>query len=61
MVAPHQANLDTPPTLVVVPWPDPVVEAHGHRPGSPYIHATRSKWIFELSECCVPTGGGDGD
>jgi hypothetical protein len=22
-----------------VPWPDPIVEAHGHRPGSPYVEA----------------------
>jgi hypothetical protein len=34
----RQINLDTPATLTVVAWPDPVVEAHGHKPGSPYIH-----------------------
>ena len=28
-----------PPTLNVVPWPDPNIDTHGHRPGSPYIEA----------------------
>jgi hypothetical protein len=46
-----------PPTLNVVPWPNPMVDAHGHRPGSPYVEATRSKQIFELSECSSPVGG----
>ncbi len=27
----------TPPRLTVVSWPDPVVEARGHKPGSPYV------------------------
>jgi hypothetical protein len=36
----RQINLDTPATLIVVSWPDPFVEAHGHRPGSPYVHGT---------------------
>ena len=33
-------NLETPIVLKVVPWPDPVVEAYGHKPGSPYVEAT---------------------
>jgi hypothetical protein len=33
-------NIETPALLTVVPWPDPVIEAHGHKPGSPYIEAT---------------------
>lgn len=33
-------HLATPPRLAVTAWPDPVVETRGHRPGSPYIHAT---------------------
>jgi hypothetical protein len=33
-------NLETPTLLTIVPWPDPVVEAHGHKPGSPYVEAT---------------------
>jgi hypothetical protein len=32
-----QTNQPTPPRLTVVAWPDPVIEAHGHRPGSPYV------------------------
>jgi hypothetical protein len=28
-----------PPTLNVVAWPDTNIDAHGHRPGSPYIEA----------------------
>ncbi len=39
MTAPRHPALDTPSTLTVVPWPDPIVEAHGHRPGSPYVEA----------------------
>lgn len=31
--------METPPTLNVVPWPDPVTEAHGHKPGSAYVEA----------------------
>lgn len=40
MQTPRQINLETPAVLTVVPWPDPVIEAHGHKPGSPYIEAT---------------------
>ena len=36
----RQINQETPATLTVVAWPDPFVEAHGHRPGTPYIHGT---------------------
>jgi hypothetical protein len=32
-----QTLLETPPTLTLVPLPDPVVERLGHRPGSPYV------------------------
>lgn len=39
MPAPHQVLVETPALITVVAWPDPVVEAHGHRPGSPYLHA----------------------
>jgi hypothetical protein len=53
----QQFPTGTPPTLKVVPWPDPNIDTHGHRPGSPYIEATRSKRIFELSEYCI--AGGD--
>ena len=28
-----------PPTLNITPWPDPNIDTHGHRPGSPYIEA----------------------
>jgi hypothetical protein len=49
-----------PPTLNVVAWPDTNIDAHGHRPGSPYIEATRSKWIFELSEYWLLGGGSGG-
>ena len=35
----------SPRTLNVVPWPDPVVESHGHRPGSPYVEAV---WLGVL-------------
>jgi len=34
-----QANQPTPPRLTVIAWPEPVVEAHGHRPGSAYVEA----------------------
>jgi hypothetical protein len=30
-------SLETPGRLIVVPWPDPVADAGGHKPGSPYI------------------------
>ena len=36
----RQVNQETPATLTVVPWPDPFVEAQGHKPGSPYVHGT---------------------
>jgi hypothetical protein len=39
VTAARHPHLDTPSTLTVVPWPDPIVEAHGHRPGSPYVEA----------------------
>ncbi len=32
-----QVNQPTPPRLTVVAWPDTVIEAHGHQPGSPYV------------------------
>jgi hypothetical protein len=32
-----QAPTETPPTLTLVRFPDPVVESFGHRPGSPYV------------------------
>ena len=40
-----QANRPTPPRLTVVARPDPVTEAHGHRPGSAYIEAV---WLGVL-------------
>lgn len=57
---PTQTNIETPARLAVVAWPDPVTETHGHKPGSPYIEATRSKWIFELSEYWLLGGGSGG-
>jgi hypothetical protein len=51
-----QTLIETPPALTIVPFPDPVVERLGHRPGSPYIELTRSKRIFELSECSLSGG-----
>ena len=30
-------DLDTQATIVVLPWPDPLVEAVGHDPRSPYV------------------------
>jgi hypothetical protein len=47
----------TPTSLTVVAWPDRIAEARGHKPGSPYVETTRSKQIFELSECSSPVGG----
>ena len=35
LVAP--LDLDTQATIVVLPWPDPLVEAVGHDPRSPYV------------------------
>lgn len=35
----HPFPTGSPPTLKVVPWPDPTLDAHGHRPGSPYVLA----------------------
>ncbi|HLN06487.1 MAG TPA: hypothetical protein VK217_09425 [Acidimicrobiales bacterium] len=32
-----QTPTETPPVLMLVPFPDPVVERFGHRPGSPYV------------------------
>ena len=40
-----QVNRATPPRLAVVAWPDPVIEAHGHRPGSPYVETV---WLGVL-------------
>lgn len=42
---PHRRHTPkpTPLRLIFTPWADPVVEAFGHRPGSAYIEATRSK------------------
>ena len=56
----HPFPTGSPPTLNLVPWPDAALDAHGHRPGSPYVLATGSKWIFELPECCLQKGGGIG-
>lgn len=36
----RQITVETPARLTVVPWPDPILEAHGHKPGSPYVHGT---------------------
>lgn len=41
----NQVQQATPPQLTVVSWPDTVVEACGHRPGSPYIEAV---WLGVL-------------
>jgi hypothetical protein len=41
-------------------WEDPVVEQLGFPVNSLYTEATRSKWIFELSECSMPVGVSDG-
>jgi hypothetical protein len=35
----QQFPTGSPPTLNVVPWPDPIIDTHGHRPGSPYVEA----------------------
>jgi hypothetical protein len=48
-----------PAELTVIAYPDPTVEALGYGPDHPYIEGTRSKGIFELSECSV-VGGGSG-
>jgi hypothetical protein len=48
-----------PAELTVIAYPDATVEAHGYGPDHPYIEGTRSKGIFELSECSV-VGGGSG-
>ena len=32
-----QVNRPTPARLTVIAWPDTVIEAHGHQPGSPYV------------------------
>jgi hypothetical protein len=50
-------HLPTPERMQVIALRNPAVEASGHRPGSPYIEQTRSKWIFELSEYCLLGGG----
>jgi hypothetical protein len=33
----QQSPTETPPTLTLVRFPDPIVERLGHRPGSPYV------------------------
>ena len=35
----QQFPTGSPPTLNIVPWPDPITDSHGHRPGSPYVEA----------------------
>ena len=35
----QQFPTGSPPTLNVVPWPDPIIDTQGHRPGSPYLEA----------------------
>jgi hypothetical protein len=49
----------TPDHITVIAYRDEVVERLGFGPGHHYIEATRSKGIFELSECSV-VGGGSG-
>ena len=46
-----------PAELAIVAWADPVIEALGHGPDRPTSRITRSKWIFEVSECLVLEGG----
>jgi hypothetical protein len=46
----RQTNLPTPERMQVIALHNPAVEANGHRPGTPYIEQTRSKWIFEVPE-----------
>jgi len=41
----RQVAQPTPPWLIITPWADPVIEAVGHRPGSPYIEAV---WLGTL-------------
>ena len=41
----QQINLETPARLNIVAWPDPVVEARGHNPGTPYVEAV---WLGVL-------------
>ncbi len=40
-----QTNQPTPSHLTVIAWPDPVIESHGHRPGTAYIEAV---WLGVL-------------
>lgn len=47
----------TPATLTIIPLADRFGQTSGHPPGDPYIEATRSKWIFELSEYCAEAVG----
>lgn len=42
---PAQTNIETPARLAIVAWSDPVAEAHGHKPGSPYVEAV---WLGAL-------------
>ena len=39
-----------PANLTVVAWPDPTVEARGHKPGSPYVEAV---WLGILGPATV--------
>lgn len=41
----RQQGTETPERLTVVAWRDPLVEASGHRPGSPYVEAV---WLGTL-------------
>lgn len=45
MPAPVQVNLETPGRLNIVAWPDPLIEANGHKPGSAYVEAV---WLGVL-------------
>lgn len=35
----HQITPGTPSRLNIVAWPDPLIDAYGHKPGSPYVEA----------------------
>lgn len=41
----HPFPAGSPTSLTVVAWPDPIVESHGHKPGSPYVEAV---WLGVL-------------
>ena len=42
---PPHVNLETPVRLDIIAWADPVSEARGHKPGSPYVEAV---WLGVL-------------